>query len=47
MSKNPKDVKISKAKGRPMLMWVGKTPLNRVKTRTMSPQRPQDWWSDT
>lgn len=31
MSKAEKDVKISKAKGRPMLTWVGKRPLDRVK----------------
>jgi len=31
MSKEPKDVKISKAKGRPMLTWVGKKPLSRVR----------------
>ena len=29
-SKN-KNVKISKAKGRPMLTWVGKRPLSKVK----------------
>lgn len=29
--KNPKDVTIAKAKGRPMLTWVGKKPLARVK----------------
>ncbi len=27
----PKDVKVSKAKGRPMLTWVGKKPLARVR----------------
>ncbi|MGE0082020.1 MAG: DNA methyltransferase, partial [Thiohalomonadaceae bacterium] len=30
MPKNPNEVKISKAKGRPMLTWVGKRPLERV-----------------
>jgi len=31
MSKENKEVKISKAKGRPMLSWVGKKPLTKVK----------------
>jgi len=31
MSKENKEVKISKAKGRPMLTWVGKKPLTKVK----------------
>lgn len=31
MNNSEKDVKISKAKGRPMLTWVGKKPLERVK----------------
>ena len=30
MSKKKSDLKIGKAKGRPMLMWVGKQPLDRV-----------------
>ena len=29
--KKPKDVSIAKAKGRPMLTWVGKKPLARVR----------------
>ena len=29
-SKKTKDVTITKAKGRPMLTWVGKKPLSRV-----------------
>lgn len=28
--KRPKDVTVAKAKGRPMLTWVGKKPLARV-----------------
>jgi DNA modification methylase len=30
-TKKPKDVTVAKAKGRPMLTWVGKKPLGRVK----------------
>ena len=30
MSKKQSELKIAKAKGRPMLMWVGKQPLDRV-----------------
>ena len=30
-TKQPKDVTITKAKGRPMLTWVGKKPLARVR----------------
>lgn len=30
MSKESKDVKVTKAKGRPMLSWIGKKPLSRV-----------------
>ena len=29
--KKPKDVTVAKAKGRPMLTWVGKKPLARVR----------------
>lgn len=29
--KKPKDVTVAKAKGRPMLTWVGKKPLGRVR----------------
>ncbi|MFZ3160110.1 MAG: hypothetical protein WA134_07980 [Rhodoferax sp.] len=29
-AKKPTDVTISRAKGRPMLSWVGKKPLGRV-----------------
>lgn len=31
-TKKPKDVAVAKAKGRPMLTWVGKKPLARVKS---------------
>ena len=30
-TKKPQDVSVAKAKGRPMLTWVGKKPLARVK----------------
>ena len=29
--KKPEDVTVTKAKGRPMLTWVGKKPLARVR----------------
>lgn len=52
MSKDAKDVKISKAKGRPMLTWVGKKPLSHVKAfpaqhiETFSVEAPKDALAD-
>lgn len=52
MSKQAKDVKISKAKGRPMLTWVGKKSLSRVKAypaqhiESLSVEAPKDALAD-
>ncbi|NLM38252.1 MAG: site-specific DNA-methyltransferase [Firmicutes bacterium] len=53
-----KEIKIKAAKGRPMLTWVGKRPLNQVTafpaqhietfdpTRDLGKRKPDDVWSD-
>lgn len=53
MTKDAKNVKISKAKGRPMLTWVGKKPLSHVKAypaqhvESFSVEAPKDALADT